>query len=84
MTITTRRETSQVVLRVADDGPGIPKDKRRLVFERFMRAGDSKKATKGTGLGLPIARELANAMGGTLALLETERGATFELSLPAA
>jgi len=82
--IASRREDDRVILRVADNGPGIPLDRRRLVFERFMRAGDAKKATKGTGLGLPIARELAHAMGGTLNLVDSDKGAAFELVLPAA
>jgi signal transduction histidine kinase len=63
---------------VADTGPGLPVGARSKVFERFY-TGD---ATRGAGLGLAIARELAERMEGRL-LLDTERGNTvFTLELP--
>ena len=54
------------------------------VFEPFERL-DSRvnEGASGTGLGLAIARDLATRMGGTLRLLPSQRGATFELSVPA-
>jgi signal transduction histidine kinase len=67
---------------VTDDGPGIPPEHSRDVFERFYRV-DGARAS-GSGLGLAIARELAEAMGGTLELESGERGTTFTLRLPAA
>jgi two-component system OmpR family sensor kinase len=64
---------------VADTGPGLPIGARSKVFERFY-TGD---AARGAGLGLAIARELAERMDGRL-LLDTERGSTmFTLELPA-
>ncbi|MFC7643653.1 sensor histidine kinase [Streptosporangium lutulentum] len=52
------------VLEVVDDGPGIDPDKRELVFQRFARLDAARnKDTGGTGLGLPIARQIAEAAG---------------------
>lgn len=65
------------VIRVRDDGPGIPADDMRTVFEPLR----TTKA-RGMGLGLAIARALARAMGGDL-LLESARPATFRLDLSA-
>ena len=76
------RAPATALLEVEDDGPGIPRERRRHVFERFYR-GDGPRAS-GSGLGLAIARELAQAMGGTLGL-ESEPGRTvFTLRLPVA
>ena len=67
---------------VEDDGPGIPAEHARHVFERFYRV-DGARAS-GSGLGLAIAHELAEAMGGTLELTSTAERTTFTLRLPAA
>jgi signal transduction histidine kinase len=70
------------VLSVEDDGPGIPSESTRHVFERFYRLGGTVAA--GSGLGLAIARELAELMGGRLEL-ESQPGRTvFSLVLAAA
>ena len=54
---------------VLDDGPGLPADERERVFERFTRRDDARsRDVGGTGLGLPIARELAARAGGTVRL----------------
>ncbi|MEW9532891.1 sensor histidine kinase [Microbispora sp. NPDC049125] len=73
------------VMEVLDDGAGIPPDKRELVFQRFARL-DSARArdTGGTGLGLPIARQIAESCGGTLRIEDSDKGARFVLCLPAA
>jgi signal transduction histidine kinase len=70
-----------VVMRVLDDGPGVPESEREAIFERFRR-GDAS-ATPGWGLGLAIGRELARRMGGELAA-EEGPGGRFALALPAA
>jgi signal transduction histidine kinase len=72
------------VLEVLDDGPGIEPDKRELVFQRFTRLDASRsKDAGGTGLGLPIARQIAEASGGRLRIEDSARGARFVLRLPA-
>ncbi len=70
------------ILVVRDDGPGIPAENRPQVFERFFRL-DAHRSVAGTGLGLPIARELARAMGGDLDVASVPgRGSSFVLVLP--
>ncbi len=73
------------VLRVVDDGPGIPPEEQGKVFERFYRMEKSRsKETGGTGLGLAIAKHAALNHRGTLALeSEVGAGTTFTLRIPA-
>ena len=69
-----------VAISIADSGPGIGPEERERIFRPFW-----SRAGEGTGLGLPIARELAHALGGEL-MLESQlgKGSRFELRLPAA
>jgi signal transduction histidine kinase len=75
-------------LEVVDDGPGVPPADRERIFERFVRLDDSRsRADGGTGLGLPITREIVTAHGGTVTLLPESPsggGLTVRLSLPVA
>lgn len=68
---------------VEDSGIGIPADKHSDIFEAFSQAESSTtRRFGGTGLGLPIAKQLAHLMGGSLRLLDsTSAGSVFELSL---
>lgn len=67
---------------VRDDGAGIEPEDRARIFERFYRMADHERVT-GTGLGLPIARELARAMGGDLDVASRPgTGSSFVLVLP--
>jgi signal transduction histidine kinase len=72
-----------VVVSVRDRGPGIKSDDQRLIFEKFGRvAGGAAKP--GSGLGLYIARSIAETHGGTIAVSSSPgRGATFTVKLPA-
>lgn len=80
VTLHASNETGQIVLRVADDGPGIPKDVGNRIFERFYRADAT---VSGSGLGLTIARAIAEHHGGSLELEgNAGPGATFTLRLP--
>ena len=73
-----------VALSVSDQGPGVPATEREVIFQRFQR-GYSTGGQAGFGLGLAIGRELAERMGGELALdQDYTRGAKFTLRLPAA
>ena len=79
VTVSATRYNGAAELTVADSGPGLPAGARGKVFERFY-TGD---AARGAGLGLAIARELAERMDGRL-ILSTEQGSTvFRLELPA-
>lgn len=72
-------------IEVEDSGPGIPADQREAVFERFVRLDRSRtRETGGSGLGLPIARWIANVHGGSISLSESESGGCiFSVTLPA-
>ncbi|WP_328601133.1 sensor histidine kinase [Actinomadura physcomitrii] len=83
--VTVRRDGATAVLQVLDDGHGIPPDQRERVFERFARLAESRERDpQGTGLGLPIAREIVEIYGGTLTIADSERGACFVMRLPLA
>lgn len=87
VTLSAGREGDRVVVRVADQGPGLTGEQLERVFERFYRVDPSRsRAMGGSGIGLAIARALAEAMGGGVeAYSEGEgRGATFVVGLPAA
>jgi two-component system sensor histidine kinase KdpD len=64
-----------VDLRVVDQGPGISRQTRDLVFQPFQRLGDTE-TDSGVGLGLAVARGFVQAMGGTIALHDTAGGGT--------
>jgi two-component system OmpR family sensor kinase len=79
------RADKRVLLSVSNDGPGIPPELQPRVFERFVRADDSRSRAKGsTGLGLAIAHAVVKAHGGSLTLTSNEGGTEFLISLPAA
>ncbi|MEK7952586.1 sensor histidine kinase [Luteolibacter soli] len=76
-------EASTLLIEVEDDGPGVPPDARRRIFQPFERAGSRvDEGVSGTGLGLAISRELAERMGGRLDLMDAKRGAKFRLVIP--
>ena len=71
-------------IRVADDGPGIPPEHSESIFDRFWRADEARsRPGGGSGLGLALVRQIAEAHGGTVELVpEPGEGATFLLRLP--
>jgi signal transduction histidine kinase len=73
----------EVVVAVADTGPGIALEDQALVFEPFKQTKTGIRQGGGTGLGMPIAKSLAEAHGGRL-WLESQpgQGATFYIALP--
>lgn len=81
--LSTDATTGEAVLDVADDGPGIAPADRERIFERFTRLDDARSRDDGgTGLGLPIARDIAAIHGGTLTVEDTPDGLTFRTRLP--
>jgi two-component system OmpR family sensor kinase len=72
------------VLEVVDDGPGVPAADRERIFERLVRLDQGRdRHAGGVGLGLPVARGIAEAHGGRLTCEESPVGARFRLTLPA-
>ena len=84
--IAALRAGSQVVVRVEDDGIGIPAADLPRIFERFYRVDKSRsRGMGGTGLGLAIVKHIAQAHGGSVEVTSVPgRGSSFRLSLPAA
>jgi signal transduction histidine kinase len=82
--ITLEDHREHLVIRVIDQGPGIAADKREAVFEPFFRLeGSRNRNSGGVGLGMTIAREAAERLGGQLSLEETPGGGlTAVIRLP--
>jgi signal transduction histidine kinase len=77
-----RRESDAVRIRITDSGPGIAADDQGRIFDRFVQLDPSRRG-QGTGLGLPIARWIAEAHRGSLVLEKSgPGGCTFCVSLP--
>jgi len=73
----------RVVVSVRDYGPGVPKDQMRKIFRLFYRVDSGlSRETLGTGIGLALVRQLAEAMGGAVDVANREPGAEFSVSLP--
>lgn len=72
------------ILRIRDNGPGIPEEKWEMIFERFSQVdGGTERRYGGTGLGLAIVREFAGLHGGTAMAMEAPGGgALFTVTLP--
>src|SRR6266508_2932175 len=74
----------QMIVSVADDGPGIAPDELPQIFERFYRAGRGlRQRSGGTGLGLAICKAFVEAHGGRI-WVESHEGTTFSFTLPLA
>ena len=84
--MSAKREEATVLLSVSDNGPGIPPERLRAVFQPFVQVDSTlTRVHGGSGLGLSISRELAHGMGGTIAVQSKPgAGATFTVSLPVA
>jgi signal transduction histidine kinase len=84
VTVTGYSDAGWVTLEVVDEGPGIPREERQRVFERFTR-GD-RSSGSGTGLGLAIARWVVELHHGTISIVDpdTSSGCRIRVSLPGA
>jgi signal transduction histidine kinase len=83
ITVSCHRRNGEVVVVVADDGPGIAEDDLPFLGERFFRAGDVNARPKGLGLGLALALGILDLHGSTLVVENgTDGGARFSFSLP--
>ena len=79
-----RQEADEVVVRVKDDGPGIPAEDHDRVFERFYRVDSGRSREEGgTGLGLAIVKHLVSTMGGRVGYRANQpEGSVFWFTLP--
>jgi two-component system, OmpR family, sensor histidine kinase KdpD len=83
ITITAEASGDFVVTSVADRGSGIDDPERALVFEKFYRGKDQRYSVEGTGMGLPIAKAIVEAHGGTINLTSQRgHGSVFSFTLP--
>jgi K+-sensing histidine kinase KdpD len=75
-----------IIIRIKDNGVGIPKDQMQLIFERFYRVDDiTTEGISGVGLGLPMSKGIIEAHGGQIWVESTYgEGSTFAFTLPAA
>lgn len=81
--VCTARQWDKVIVRIEDTGIGIGATELPHVFERFYRADPARSVSAGAGLGLPIARTVAEAHGGSVEVQsEPKKGSTFTLILP--
>ncbi|MFP5334029.1 MAG: sodium:solute symporter family transporter [Actinomycetes bacterium] len=86
VTVAVRPESDVVRVDVHDNGPGVPPADRDVIFDKFRQGGDVRRnRPAGTGLGLPISREIVDHLGGRLWVDDgAAGGATFSFTLPLA
>ena len=84
--VSAEREGNMIAIAIRDHGTGIPAHKVDFIFEPFTQLdGSDTRRIAGTGLGLTIARALAEKQGGTIRVSSREgEGATFTLTIPLA
>ena len=81
--ITAEATGNNVVLSVADQGSGIEELEQGIIFDKFYRGKDQRYLVQGTGMGLPIAKALVEAHGGTISVTsQIGHGSVFSFSLP--
>jgi two-component system sensor histidine kinase KdpD len=83
VTVTAERQARNIVVSVADHGPGIDSFEQPLIFEKFYRGRNQQYAAHGTGMGLAIAKVIVEAHGGTIGLVsQLGSGSVFSFTLP--
>jgi two-component system sensor histidine kinase KdpD len=83
ISITAELSGDFIVTSVADQGPGIEEVEIGLIFDKFYRGRDKRYVVQGTGMGLPIAKAIVEAHGGTIGVIsQLGRGSVFSFTLP--
>lgn len=78
-----RTDQAGLTVDVQDNGSGVPEDQQALIFEKFRQGGDAANRPQGTGLGLPISRQIVEHFGGRMWLRSAPgHGACFSFFLP--
>jgi two-component system, OmpR family, sensor histidine kinase KdpD len=85
ITVTAESNGNSVLFSVADQGPGIDTLEQGMIFDKFYRGKEQREVVQGTGMGLPIAKAIVEAHGGTISVTsQLEHGSVFTFTLPAA
>ncbi|MCU0932385.1 MAG: sensor histidine kinase [Serpentinimonas sp.] len=85
VTVTDGGQSGMATVQVQDNGPGVPPEEQALVFEKFRQGGHNLNRPQGTGLGLPISRQIVEHMGGRMWLRSSPgEGACFGFDMPTA
>ena len=83
VTVRLRSDARGASIEVCDNGPGVAPDQQQLVFEKFRQGGVAGHRPQGTGLGLPISRQIVEHFGGHMWLKsQPGQGACFGFELP--
>ncbi|WP_411280014.1 ATP-binding protein [Gemmatimonas sp.] len=83
ITVTAMVEQDECVLRVTDEGPGVPDALRQRIFDPFFSTKDRTVKTGGMGIGLSLVRQSVHAVGGSIVVHDRPQGGTeFEVRLP--
>jgi signal transduction histidine kinase len=80
--VTARGRWNGIEIVVADEGPGIPSDRRDQLFEAFSRFHETAAGREGVGLGLYVVSQLVAAMGGQIDLTSSSQGTSFAIQIP--
>ena len=84
ITVSAELNGDFVTLSVADRGPGIDSFEQGMIFDKFYRGKDQRYLVRGTGMGLPIAKAIVAAHGGTISVTsQLGHGSVFSFTLPA-
>ena len=85
ITISAEQNANFITFSVADRGPGIDTFEQGLIFDKFYRGRDQRYQVRGTGMGLPIAKAVVTAHGGTISVTSQQgNGSVFSFTLPVA
>lgn len=83
VTVSAKRSGNSIVLSVANRGPSIPENERERIFEKYYRGRAGRSGVRGTGLGLPSAKSIVEAHGGSIWVTSPPSGgAEFHVALP--
>jgi two-component system OmpR family sensor kinase len=83
VTVTAKTDGSGgLTLTIADEGPGIPTEKRDVLFDAFTRIEETAAGREGVGLGLYLVSQLVAAMDGEIDLASSSKGTAFKIRIP--
>ena len=82
LSVSLKKQKEQIVAEISDEGPGIPKEDRERIFDKFYQS-DRSHTTEGNGLGLALVKQIATLLGAELSFESEEgKGTVFRFSLP--